>query len=70
VTAHLHLPHLPHPRLSDGFIACLLEGVLEGAFDHLHRPPVAHTDPAVIAAWGEWKTPQEWEAEHGGTGVS
>jgi len=62
--------HVPHPRLADRFLACVHQGLLEGAFDHLRhpKPPVAHTDPAVVADWASWLTPDEWEHRHNGTG--
>ncbi len=67
MTAHLHLRH-PHLPLVDRFMACVHEGIIDGAFDHLrHRkPPVAYTDPAVIAEWAQWQTPDEWAHKHMG----
>ena len=58
MTARLHLPH-PH----------LAEVAVEAArdvFHHLRKAKPTYTDPAVIARWAEWLTPEEWEHEHDG----
>lgn len=53
--------------LAGRFIRAVHEGILHGVFDHLpHRATVAHTDPAVIEAWAQWKTPDERERLHAG----
>ena len=63
MTVHLHLPsHLPHPRIADAFVECLREGLAA----HLHRAPVVRTDPATVASWAEWLTPDEYEHQHMG----
>ncbi|AHH20758.1 hypothetical protein NONO_c59820 [Nocardia nova SH22a] len=50
--------------LTDGFLTNFLEGAIHGAADRLfHRP--TRTDPAVIAAWAEWQTPDQWADQHG-----
>lgn len=54
--------HLPHPRLCERVVAAL-----EHANERLHLTAQAHTDPAAVARWAEWKTPDEWEREHDGS---
>ncbi|MEV0247910.1 hypothetical protein AB0H76_15060 [Nocardia sp. NPDC050712] len=56
--------HLPHPHLPD--IAEVAARVLVETRLHLARPKVAHIDPAAVARWGEWLTPEQWEDEHTG----
>lgn len=58
MTGHLHLPsHLPHPQITEAFVAALREGLAA----HLHHAPIAHTDPAVVDDWATW-TPVQWGA--------
>lgn len=58
MTRHLHLPH---PHLPEVAAEALAE-----ALHHFRKPKPIHTDPAVIARWAEWLTPEEWEREHDG----
>lgn len=59
MTRHLHLPH---PHLPDA-----VADALTHAAHHLRKPKPTYTDPAVIARWSEWLTPEEWEHEHDGS---
>ncbi len=60
MTARLHLPH-PH-------IAARVAEVFEHALHEcLHKPVPVYTDPAAVARWAEWKTPEQWQAEHDGS---
>jgi hypothetical protein len=52
MSAHLHLP-------------ALAVEATKNALHHFRKPKPAHTDPAVIARWAEWLTPDQWMAEHG-----
>lgn len=60
------MKHLPHPHLPD--IAEVAAHVLTETRLHLGHSQVVYTDPAVIAAWGEWLTPEQWEDKHSGRG--
>lgn len=52
--------HLPHPRIASKFAAAFTHGVRDAIdADTL-------TDPAAVAAWAQWQTPDQWLASHGG----
>lgn len=58
MTKRLHLPHLPHVAAE----------AVANALHHFRKPKPTYTDPAAIARWAEWLTPEEWEHEHDGRG--
>jgi hypothetical protein len=55
--------HLPHPHIAQRFATGFALSAAAGLFHHC--APVAHTDPAAVARWAEWQTPDQWLTEHG-----
>lgn len=49
-------PHFPHPRILDRVAAAL---------HHQPPEPPVRGEPVLPEGWN-WKTPEQWEAEHDG----